>query len=78
MLTVVGNIFMIWPEFEDSSGNIILDDKIPVPFSGTARMWIISEERIQHHQDRITLGAVGYFMEGSRRVVEYEVVELNF
>ena len=39
---------MIWPEFEDQSGSVILDDTIPVPKTGTALMWIIIILRKNH------------------------------
>lgn len=36
--------YMIWPEFEDEHGKIILDNTRSVPQSGTAKMWIINEK----------------------------------
>ena len=69
-------IFMIWPEFENENGELLLNDAVSVPVSGTARMWILIPERRIYHQDKIKLGLRGYFMEGSRRVAECEVIEI--
>lgn len=70
-------IYMIHPEFEDASGNIMLDDKIPVSSEGTARMWIIIPEmRKMVHINKISIGVRGYFMEGSRKVAVAEVIEI--
>ena len=40
---------MIWPEFEDTNGNLITDTNLPVPKYGMARMWILVEEKITYH-----------------------------
>jgi hypothetical protein len=71
-----GMLFMIWPEFEDERGEVILDNTIPVPAAGTARMWIITEEFISYHRGRIKIGTIGYFKEGSRTTGECQVLEL--
>lgn len=70
-------IFAIHPEFEDKYGNIILDRNLPVPIQGTARMWILFPEmRRQVHINRIKIGVIGYFMAGSRRLGQVEVIEI--
>ena len=38
----VGGVSMIWPEFEDEGGNVILNKDLPVAMNGKARMWIIA------------------------------------
>jgi len=52
--------FMIWPEFEDSDGEIILENDRPVPQEGTARMSIIVPERRSLHYWHIKKGLLGY------------------
>jgi hypothetical protein len=69
-------IFMIWPEFENEGGEVILDNTTSVSPSGVARMWIIDSERRAYHVGKIKIGLRGYFMEGSRRVAECKVIEL--
>lgn len=68
--------FMIWPEFEDEAGNVILEADEPVPETGTARMWIINEQNRKYHQERIAIGTKGYFREGARATAECEVIEI--
>lgn len=68
-------VFMIWPEFENGNGEVILQNDCPVPLSGIARMWIIIPERRLYHCNKIKPGIIGYFMEG-RKVAECEVIEL--
>lgn len=67
--------FIIWPEFEDANGEIILDNTVPVERVGTARMWIINNQRRPLHQDKIKIGLKGYFIEGNR-VAECEVIKI--
>jgi hypothetical protein len=69
-------IYMIWPEFEDLSGQPIPESG-PVPESGTATMWIINNElRDEVHRQKVKPGARGYFMVGARRIAEVEVTEV--
>ena len=67
--------FIIWPEFEDKTGDVILDDKIPVDKRGTAKMWVINPERRLIHIVHIKVGMTGYFMEG-KRIAECTVIEI--
>lgn len=67
---------MIWPEFEDIHGEIILDKDKTVPQNGTARMWIVISKMRQYHIGKLQVGTKGYFMEGERKVAECEVIEL--
>jgi hypothetical protein len=70
-------IFAIHPEFEDDFGNIVLYKDLPVSKQGTARMWILFPEmRREVHIHRIKIGVIGYFMAGSRKLGEIEVIEI--
>lgn len=71
----VNQIFMIWPEFENTNKEVILDN-LSVSESGTALMWIINAKMRPYHLDKITIGVKGYFMEGARRVGECKVIEI--
>ncbi|WP_159473688.1 hypothetical protein [Dyadobacter sp. 3J3] len=68
--------FMIWPEFENEKGDIIMENNIPVPLDGTAKMWIISPDFIDYHKGKIIIGTKGFFKEGARNIAECEVIEL--
>jgi hypothetical protein len=70
-----GSNFMIWPEFEDEEGKLILNKDTPVAMNGKARMWIAFPERRSFHQARIRIGTKGYFMEG-KPIAECEVIEI--
>jgi hypothetical protein len=67
--------YMIWPEFEDEQGQVILENDRPVPESGTARMWIINPDRRKIHQEKIRIGTKGFFREGVI-TADCEVIEL--
>lgn len=70
-------IFCIHPEFEDISGNVIMDKYSPVPIQGTARMWILFPEmRRLVHVNRIIPGIKGYFMAGGTKLGEACVIEV--
>jgi hypothetical protein len=69
-------LWCIHPEFLDADNNIILDKTIPISKSGKAYMWILDEEKIDFHRNRIRVGQKGYFMEGPTKTAECEVIEL--
>ncbi len=69
-------MYMIWPEFENNQGQLILENNRPVPKSGTARMWIINNEMRPFHYDRIRVGVKGYFREGATFSADCEVIEI--
>jgi hypothetical protein len=68
-------IFMIWPEFEEN-GTVITNTDKYVPKVGEASMWILMPEMHTYHKDKIKIGLKGFFMEGSRRVAECEIIEI--
>ena len=70
------NIFMIWPEFENENGEIILDESIPISKEGTARMWIVAEKGRLFHQKNVKIGLKGFFKEGSKSTAECEIIEI--
>jgi len=69
-------MYMIWPEFEDAQGNVLLYNDRSVPKSGTARMWIINEEMRPYHYDKIKVGLKAYFREGETISADCEVIEI--
>lgn len=69
-------LFMIYPEFENESGDYIKEETIPVPVQGTATMWIINPATRAYHKDKIKVGTAGFFMEGAKRVAECYVTEI--
>jgi hypothetical protein len=71
-----GMNFMIWPEFEDENGDVIIEKHTPVALTGTARMWIISKNFIDFHRGKIRIGTKGFFKEGNKNIAACEVTEL--
>ena len=71
----MSGVFMIWPEFEDAEGNVVLKNNEPVLPTGTARMWIVNKQLRPYHQKRIKVGTKGYFIEG-KRTADCEVIEI--
>lgn len=69
-------LYMIWPEFENQDGQLILEKNCRVPKSGTARMWIINDEMRPFHYDKIKIGTKGYFREGGTFSADCEVIEI--
>jgi hypothetical protein len=69
-------LWMIWPEFLDLNGKLIVDKSTHVDLNGKAMMWIINEQFIELHKTKIKTGQKGFFMEGSRKVAECEVIEV--
>ncbi|WP_258098700.1 hypothetical protein [Marinoscillum pacificum] len=72
----VGHLFMIYPEFEDSDGEL-LKSEIPISSEGFANMWILNPEYFTYHRERLTVGTQGTFNEG-KPIAEREVISLNF
>ncbi|WP_204356494.1 hypothetical protein [Arcticibacterium luteifluviistationis] len=69
-------LFMIWPEFLDSNGNVITKNNVPVPASGIARMWIVNDSLRKYHQDEIKVGLNGNGHEGGTVVAKYVVSKI--
>jgi predicted nucleotidyltransferase len=72
----LNKLYMIHPEFLDQDNNIILDKRDCVPQTGKAQMWILNERLYELHRERIKVGQKGYFMEGTVKTAECEVIEL--
>jgi hypothetical protein len=70
------HIYMVWPEFEDENGIIILENDKTVPAEGTASMWVVVPERRDIHKEKIKAGTKGFFTEGSHRTADCEVIEI--
>ena len=70
------SLWIIWPEFLDVNGNVIIDKTINVDANGKAQMWIINKDLIEKHNSRIRIGQKGYLMEGNKKVAECEVLEI--
>lgn len=70
-------LFMIWPEFLDEDGNVIIETDKIVAVTGKARMWIVNENMRAFHQQRIKIGMTGYFMEGPNKVAVCKVTEIS-
>jgi hypothetical protein len=71
-----GILFMIWPEFENVKGEVILENETQINIFGTARMWISNDEFIEYHRGKIQIGTRGFFKEGGRTIGECMVIEL--
>jgi hypothetical protein len=69
-------VYMIWPEFLDNSGLVIIDKAIEIPRQGNALMWVIDPKRRSFHYKYIIKGLKGFFMEGQRKVAGCEVIEV--
>ena len=65
---------VIWPEFEDLNGKVILEGAIPL--EGTARMYIIFSESQPYHQSRLKIGVKGYIMSGPVKKGQAEIIEV--
>ena len=72
----VGPVHMIWPEFENSDGEIITNKDAFIEAEGTARMWIMLEETRSYHKKRIEVGTKGFLVFGSHKIAGVEVTEL--
>ncbi len=72
------SLHVIWPEFEDNTGHVKLDQEKPVDENGTARMWIVVDELKDRYRKSIMVGTVGYFMAGPKKTGKCEVVEINW
>ena len=70
------DLFMIWPQFLDENGKVFSKSKGPVPRTGKARMWIVSDDMKKYHRDKIYVGMKAYGMEGPMVVANYVVTKM--
>ena len=70
-------IWMIWPEFIDNDGNVILNFET-LPESGRATMWILvrEEKYLKMHRERLKVGLVGELVVGSRVLARAKVTKI--
>lgn len=69
-------LYIIYTEFLDSDGNVILDRNVEVSPKGHAYMWIIFPKCRGFHLNKIKVGTKGYFMCGSRKLGEVTVTDI--
>lgn len=67
---------MIWPEFLDEYGDVVLKVDHAVAVNGEAYMWVVNPDAMPYHRKHLRVGATGFFHEGARRVAECTVVQL--
>ncbi|HAJ72328.1 MAG TPA: hypothetical protein DCO68_09655 [Methylophilaceae bacterium] len=69
-------LYCVWPEFLDENGAIIREENVIVPEHGKAYMWILFfEEMWEYHAKNAVPGRKCWFMEGSRKVAEVNIIE---
>jgi len=68
---------IIWPEFEDKGGFLILGKWTPIEPFGTARMWIVNDNSIEYHRKYLAIGTTGYITDGHLDIAICKVIELN-
>ena len=70
-------IYMIWPEFLNPDGSVVLEDQKLVSPEGEAFMWILMHKEMkEYHKLRASLGRRCWFMEGNRKVAEAIITEI--
>jgi len=68
---------MIWPEFLDEGGNVLLNKDLELPKLGKATMWVgIPKMKEKIHQNRIKVGTKGYWVVGSKKLAKVEVTKI--
>jgi hypothetical protein len=72
-----GQCYIIWPEFEDPGGFLIMGKWTPIEPFGTARMWIINRNLLHIHKQELSIGTKGYMISGSSEVAKCKVIELG-
>jgi len=69
-------IYMIWPEFLNPDGSVMLEEETLVAAEGDAYMWILLYDRMKDfHRHQATVGRKCWFMEGSKKVAEAIIIE---
>lgn len=69
--------YIIYPEFRDEKGSIILDTSESILVEGIADMWVIMPEMIDLHKSKLELGKKGYLVEGTIKMAECEIISIN-
>ena len=69
-------IYMVWPEFLNPDGSVVMEDEMLVAPEGDAYMWILMHKEMkEHHRKRAAVGRRCWFMEGTRKVAEAYITE---
>jgi hypothetical protein len=70
-------VYMIWPWAVDENGLEYSQHEF-MPHEGFADMRICVDQMRPVHRKKIRVGVKGYFVEGSRRVAEAEVIDILY
>lgn len=66
--------YMIYPEFLDVNGLVILDKKTEVPKFGVANMWIFGDKSLHTH--KLSIGVKGCWVVGSFILARVTVIKI--
>lgn len=72
----VDGVYMIWPEFLDDNGSVIINKKLLPEKKGHATMWIGDVKTKRKIRDRLTLGSKGYWVVGSKKIAKVTVSKI--
>jgi hypothetical protein len=68
---------MIWPEFLDNSGNLVMDTQDKIEDKGIARMWIINPPMRQEvHRQKAKVGVKGYLVVGNYKIARATITKI--
>jgi len=70
-------VYMVFPEFIEQNGTVILDSAKPLDLDGYAGMWVLTNDMISFHLGRLRVGDKCYFVEGSKIMAECEVIQIG-
>ena len=69
----VDGVHMIWPEFLDESGQVILSTAAGISQQGHANMWIMNDSVRDIHRSRIMVGVMGWMVFGTKKLAKVRV-----
>jgi hypothetical protein len=71
-------IYMVWPEFLNADGSVLLERETNVSASGEANMWILCYDKMkEYHRAEAIPGRKCWFMEGARKVAEANGIKIS-
>ena len=71
------NVWMIFPDFLDADGIVMMDRRVTPDLQGKAEMWILNKNNIELHRSKLSVGLNAYMTFYNNILAELKVTKVN-
>ena len=71
------DVWMIFPDFLDSDGIVMMDRRVTPDLQGKAEMWILNKNNVELHRAKLSVGLTAYMTFYNNILAELKVTKVN-